>query len=466
MNRSTRYDRIHIVLVPGFGAFDALGRVEYYSGITTLFRDWRRQNDLPVTLHYFDNLPSAAVTTRATRLRMYLAKRMARGEILENDAIILVGHSTGGLDIRQLICDLHKPENKQFHVDSGYIATSRQIRHRLKGVVFLSVPHWGTNIADWVYSHPALRAAIIADLRAAVAGSQVGVLDAIETEITGGAASLTDAELLLALKDALTEANEHYGPPGPLRSAEAQEAFSELSLYFRQMWSDFDVIHDLTCEPHDFGRISPAHFNKRQRKEELKLWEDPPIRIVSYATVGGRLFSFPPGGPAPVWEPISPCSFAGTVKDFWLSTKNDLSYRLCYQACAGGPFCLPKTPRKISRVVGHTPPLPLETWDNDGIVNTASMFWPEGDTVLVVADHLDIVGHYKLRKAPHGKKVEVHYQAAREYRSYDCLQSTPRFTRKLFEEIWTGIFDFAANSSRRAQRPRLWSKPKKLSAAA
>lgn len=27
MKRKTDYDRIHIILVPGFGAFDALGRV-------------------------------------------------------------------------------------------------------------------------------------------------------------------------------------------------------------------------------------------------------------------------------------------------------------------------------------------------------------------------------------------------------------------------------------------------------
>jgi hypothetical protein len=45
MNRPIRGDRhTHIVLVPGFGAFDALGRVEYYSGITRLFWEWRRHN--------------------------------------------------------------------------------------------------------------------------------------------------------------------------------------------------------------------------------------------------------------------------------------------------------------------------------------------------------------------------------------------------------------------------------------
>ncbi len=107
-NGFTSSNRYHIVLVPGFGGFDALGQVEYYAGVTSLFQSWRDHN--PVVLHYFDNLPTAAVTTRAARLRAYLAKRMARHEILPNDKIVLVGHSTGGLDIRQLICDLHERE--------------------------------------------------------------------------------------------------------------------------------------------------------------------------------------------------------------------------------------------------------------------------------------------------------------------------------------------------------------------
>ena len=99
--------RCHIVLVPGFGGFDALGTVQYYAGVTELFQDWvETQPDGANVLHYFDNLPTAAVTTRAARLRSYLAKRITRGEIAPGDEIKLVGHSTGGLDIRQLVWDL------------------------------------------------------------------------------------------------------------------------------------------------------------------------------------------------------------------------------------------------------------------------------------------------------------------------------------------------------------------------
>jgi len=85
------------VLVPGFAGFDALGQLEYYAGITPLFQKQPFRNEV---LHYFDNLPTAAVVTRAARLRGYLAKRIARGEIARGDDVILVGHSTGGLDIR------------------------------------------------------------------------------------------------------------------------------------------------------------------------------------------------------------------------------------------------------------------------------------------------------------------------------------------------------------------------------
>ena len=37
-NGSAPGTRCHIVLVPGFDSFDALGRVEYYAGITRLFQ--------------------------------------------------------------------------------------------------------------------------------------------------------------------------------------------------------------------------------------------------------------------------------------------------------------------------------------------------------------------------------------------------------------------------------------------
>jgi triacylglycerol esterase/lipase EstA (alpha/beta hydrolase family) len=174
--KSPSYQRYHIVLIPGFGGFDALGQVEYYSGITDLFQRWKQARGRaakPVVLHYFDNFPTAAVVTRADRLRQYLAKRFARGEILPDDEVALVGHSTGGLDIRQLVCNLDHARADRIYVDGGHEVSLPDLRRCLRRVVFLSVPHWGTNIADWVHSHPGWRRLVVANIRVAVAGSQV-----------------------------------------------------------------------------------------------------------------------------------------------------------------------------------------------------------------------------------------------------------------------------------------------------
>lgn len=56
--------------------------------------------------HCFDNLPTARVETRAKRLGAYPEKRIARREFQKGDTLALVGHSTGGLDIRRVVRDL------------------------------------------------------------------------------------------------------------------------------------------------------------------------------------------------------------------------------------------------------------------------------------------------------------------------------------------------------------------------
>jgi hypothetical protein len=438
--RSVSNSRHHLVLIPGFGGFDALGQVEYYAGVTEVFHQWTRSAGKPLMLHYFDNLPTAAVRTRAGRLGKYLAKRILRGQIPDDDSVVLVGHSTGGLDIRQLLTDLQDRPGDRVYADGGNYVVGEDILSHIDRVVFLSVPHWGTNIADWVRSHPVWRAAAVAKLRAAVAGSQVYLLDSVESQIAGGIACFTDADLLRAAKDALTEANANYGVPGPSRTAGAEEAASQLALYLRYMCSDFSVLDDLTASP---DKRSPANFGQAERKTEMEHWRNKPIRTLSFATVGCRPFRFPSGAPAPIWELACPCTYPAMTPADPAGAGTDLSYRLCYRACAGGPFRWPEEAGKDYRVLGPPPPEPLEVWDNDGIVNTASMFWPEGEIVLVMADHLDIVGHYRLADAPPDPEDGRQYAPARKYRSYDALKSSPRLPEREFQKIWAEIFEFA-----------------------
>jgi len=441
-NGSPSSKRFHIVLIPGFVGFDAIGQVEYYSGITRIFQTWKA--DKRAVLHYFDNLPTAAVVTRAARLRSYLAKRIARGEILQGDDIILVGHSTGGLDIRQLVSDLYDPAKDPIPVDGGIPVQARTIRECLRRVVFLSVPHWGTNIADFVQSHALLRKVVIADLRAAVAASQLYLLDEIERLVTASAAAITGADLLRALQDALTEANECYGQRSPTRTAAAHEAASQLGLYFRDMASDFWAIDDLTSRRPKKGPQSPAHFDSGERKTELQWWDDLKVETRSYATLGSRPFRFVPGRPAPVLDLANPFTYPEIVNDNKLSAGTDISYRFCYRACAGGPFRWPPQCGEVTRCLSGSPPPTIELWDNDGIVNTASMLWPRGDIVLVNGDHLDIVGQYQLIKAAPGE--------GRMYGAYDTLNCALPFDETC-HTVWTEIFDFCLGCNGMVQPP-------------
>lgn len=119
------------------------------------------------------------------------------------------------------------------------------------------------------------------------------------------------------------------------------------------------------------------------------------------------------------------------------SPETELTYRAVYRACAGGPFAYdnggPPVGKCLFRASKH--PRTIELLDNDGIVNTASMFWPHGkDTVLVECDHLDIVGHYANVRS-------VGKCSRRKYQAYDLLGSGSGFDEPSFAKLWNDIFD-------------------------
>jgi hypothetical protein len=440
------HGRLHIVLVPGFAGFDALGQLEYFAGVTGQFQAWQRgAREIRAVLHYFDNFPTAAVITRAGRLRKYLAKRIARREFQPSDSLALVGHSTGGLDIRRLLLELTERDRKDFAVD-GVPVKAAEILEMVRRVVFLSVPQWGTNIADWVRSYKSGRIAAVAELRTSVAASQLPVIDRLQDYALRGANFLTGSNLALALQDALSEAEAPSSAADPSRTADAQEAASELAVWLRHMATDFHAIDDLASQAPSGTYRSPAHFPEKKRLEEIQRWGKR-IKTRSYATLGTRPFRFEPGSAAPRWDLSNPWTYPECARDRTLAAGTDIAYRIGYRACAGGPF-QHQVPNGRS-VPGHLKSqeeqvrlrrksAPLELWDNDGIVNTASMLWPSSrETLLVLADHMDIVGHYKLVNAgPHAE--------GRQYMAYDLLGSASGFGDEAFAEVWDGVFRFCA----------------------
>ena len=462
--RTSSRNRSHIVLIPGFAGFDALGQLEYYAGVTQAFRHWLKQHPgTPAVLHYFDNFPTAAVATRAKRLERYLAKRIARGTFLPGDRLALVGHSTGGLDIRRLVWTLGSHPRRPIRVDGGegsaIPVSAGDILELVHRMVFLSVPQWGTNIADWVRAHAIGRKAVVAALRAMVEGSQFPVLDKSESWLAEGASRLMGLDLLRAVQDALAEADARTCQGNPICTADALEAAAEIELWLRLIDWDFSAIDDLTAAPPPDDEASPAHFTSSTRDKEIHLWNSqrPQIRTRSYATLGRRPFVFAAGKPAPVWSLLEPWTYPSSTSADPAAAATDLAYRTCYRACAGGPFdvssavLLPKflNAAQQKQIDLLTNGGRLELWDNDGIVNTGSMFWPNGvHTVLVPGDHLDIVGHYKpvkVASVPDGGHAATSGRASRgrQHHAYDLLASDSGFDDESFEQVWRDVFDFA-----------------------
>ncbi len=483
----------HVVLVPGFAGFDALGSLRYYSGVTELFQSSGRVRNN--RLHYFDNFPTASVAQRAERLRKFLAKKWVRGEFQAGDEITLVGHSTGGLDIRQLLRDLRygpgdpaRPDPQSTAVDGcSTPVKASALRALIRRVVFMSVPHFGTNIADFFYK---LRAPIQAAAASAAEGIRINkALPSFLSAFNANAVGTTQCELFDAIADTLRETDESSDI---LKRADEREARYNLLLWLDHVRRDVSALSDLrSYDPNaSHAYVSPAFYGPTQRQEELDelaaprpIVDDPnrnlpAIDVLSFATRvrnpdGNGLFAGVEhltaraaatvldyvGPPARLVSRIVPGT--GLLRDL---TTGALSLgalvrfgaqpaRLfwhAYAICADDTLPFRRPP---SLAVGGTCPLEpqrppfstatnLSERDNDGIVNTLSMLWPTDPRrqythYLINADHADIIGHYQ------GKPEPAPSNGGRHHAAYDIFQSGSGFGETHFEAVWREVFAFA-----------------------
>lgn len=456
--------RVHIVLVPGFGGFDALGRLHYYAGVTPVFRKWQAEEpDDPrrarAVLHYFDNLPTAAVATRAERLRRYLARRVLRNEIQRDDTVALVGHSTGGLDIRWLLWTLlSEPDAVKWldgNAETAMPVRNNDVRARVKRVVFLSVPQRGTNIADWLGAYEVPRRFLAEALSEAVRGTGRRRDTSFGEWLTGTLAEWIDADLFRAAQDLLIETDTARFAPESMDAVEAREAYMRLWLWSSGIAADFGALSDLMCVRPPGDLRSPVHLSDEQRKWERTIWKECGIATRSYATVSRCPFDESVLRAQQSWVWWDPRTFpeVGLVPDArqW----SDVVYRSCYRACLGGPFRLADGPG-VATMFGTGEKRKVEVWENDGIVNTASMLSPgDDDTLLVECDHGDIIGHYKLAGMPpddqkrakprDGASTKSH--CGRRYHTYDLLRSGSTFGDAEFRKVWRDVFDFCVSGN-------------------
>lgn len=475
--------RTHIVLVPGFVGFDALGQIEYYAGVTTVFNRWLKtlpERSRGIVIHYFDNFPTASVAFRAKRLQEFLMKRIARGEIKPTDCIALIGHSTGGLDIRKMLYDLAKSSQPSIRLDGTYIVNPQQILNQTKRIVFISTPHYGTNIADFAcqlentFKSLSANASLGTELNRGLIANILQIF----LQLT----SNTESDLLLAVVDALRESNDG-NKKNNREQAAAREARAELSLWLEHMGKDYGIIGDLRSYPGlsdtDSADKSPAHYTADQRQEELTLWKEKGIFTCSYATrvelneiaivkriistlrliVPGLdrsaarlnqffdLFQIPP-----LWA-LTALGPLGVVVAL-LYKYPTLAFDVCFELCTSGPFQNPNIKAGSNSIASSVidfhsqqkvPTESIREIDSDGVVNTLSMLWPYDPNhldahsiFLVNGDHGDIIGHYSRipasDAAPSGRK----YDAYNIFKSSSTLEKSP----EIWDRVWEDIFQF------------------------
>ncbi len=389
----------HLVLVPGFGGFDALGTLRYYEGVTGVLG----RND-SLVLHYFPNLPMASVSTRAEQLLSYLHERWQRREIREGDQIHLVGHSTGGLDIRALLLRYRELEESRH---KGRESAALDVLGHIRSVQFLSVPQRGTNLAAKA-NQPLLRALVYRPLLRGVYETARGLREhGVSTSsrlirrVLLRNKRLESANWIDAFLDALDGC---YSRKGPYQGALARAAYFDLLRWLLHMASDTSAISDLSPQPPRDAPPSPAHVDDPERERQFLVEHD--IRYASIITV------------------------ARPKTGQWF----DLFNRL-HAITASSPVPRLGRAQAVQQLMEPKSVRMLTPADNDGVVNTVAQVWPDADSCyLLEADHGDVIGHFQadIAEDTHGA-----------FRRYDLLNSSSGFDAPAFEALWLRIAAFA-----------------------
>ena len=87
----------HVFLVPGFFGFVNLGELLYFAHVQDCLGEQLKARGIDTEIHAVDTHPTASLKTRTSLLADSI-ERIAK----DDGPVHLIGHSSGGLDIRLL----------------------------------------------------------------------------------------------------------------------------------------------------------------------------------------------------------------------------------------------------------------------------------------------------------------------------------------------------------------------------
>ncbi len=379
----------HVYLVPGFFGFTNLGELTYFGHVVRFLADRSAGSGPALRVHAVKTPPTASLPTRAARLAEAIDATAGRG----NGRIHLIGHSSGGLDVRLL---LSPGVSLPTHVDIERLAG------RVRTAVTVSTPHHGTPVASFFTG---LRGRQLLEL---VSVATMYVLRFGHLPVTA----------LLRLGALFARLDRHLGVNSAL-----------LDQLFGQLLGDFSL-----GRRRAIGRLL-ADVRRDQALLTQLTPEGMHVFNASVRTPGGvRCGSVVIGARAPgigavVAAGLDPAAQASHAV-----------YRALYRLAsrtrpADRPVLAAAQAEALRRGFGSMPTLAA----NDGLVPTRSQVW--GDVIHVaLADHLDVIGHFDApsHAPPH----------------YDWLSTGTGFDRARFEATWRDVARYLHGESAVAARPR------------
>ena len=366
----------HIYLVPGFLGFAHLGRITYFGHVRRVLTERLAAQGLEPHIHIVRTSPTASLPDRAARVAEVMHATAPRGEA----PLHLIGHSSGGLDVRLLTAP---------GVGLPTALDVERLAARVRTVVTVSTPHHGTPIASFFTT---------------LQGQQLMQLLSLSTIYV-----LNFGHLPLA---ALLWMGSFFVRFGGLVAG--SELLDEL---FGKLLEDFTPARrrDVRKLLRDVVRDQALMLQLTPEAMEVfnaTVLQRPGIR---YGAVVGQ--AAPPSLRATLHAGIDPAAQV-----------THALYSALYRLIAAAPVRVsPKLAPAQARALQRTYRAMPSPAANDGIVPTISQAW--GQIVHVaVADHLDVLGHF--RDAEHDPP------------HVDWLVSGSDFDRRRFEALWTDVVRF------------------------
>lgn len=329
----------------------------------------------------FADVPSPPTSSIRYRTRV-LASTIAKSAGTDGGPIHLVGHSTGGLDVRLALSP---------SVNLGLPEELMAFRSRVTSAVLLNTPHYGTPLAGYFATVSGTRflyaLSLLTVVSLSVGEPSLAIFSRLLSTL-GGADAILGGKLKLISR--MTDS--------VLRFVE-KESREEIHEFLSMIRVDQGAVIQIMPEAMDL-------FNAATENA-------PNVRYASVASVA---------------PPPRSLRMARRIRSPYQALTAAL-YSTLYQFTSQCPKVYPyasPTPRQ-NELIRAAVDLPVSNASNDGIVPTLSMIW--GDLIWTgEADHLDVLGHF--------------YDEIRPTHHTDWVTSGARFTRQRFRALLDAIAEF------------------------